>query len=1326
MASTEEIPDQPSNSANSGDDDLVENEQGKRAEISPDINGANGEKIYDKEITVKEDKNGEEHSFKPIHLKLSIQGVSGATDVTVYSQDLIEGLRQVLMENPQTCFRTCIGFWHHGSRLDEIQDFGSIEGLKDGDTIRVSDDPYSLREALIHVRRLEELLGSGMESVGQEQVSPSYLAHMLPPDLEEIASQSLQGKKQAVVEEKAVEPDYISPDPSRSSTPLSPLLPPPAVPLPACLQSLHYSGWTPPPGPQRLKGDLLYLDISTLEGTSYCITASPQGFYLNSSDKDHFDPSPSPDLGTRSHSLAGLLSQVSPTFKKNIALHRKELQRRHAFEFVPTPFQVHPWLAHPSRHTYNLVRAHDSLQGRLGHEEHTMGQLRDWNAELAGSRDLPHDTIYHRMVRERAVYKVYADFIEAATQGAQAVIDGNIPPLNPTDDERSFLFIWNNVFFSYPYDGRDLYKPVGGDRAAYVTAAKDLQGIAAVEELDIDGLHTLATALVDYRGHRVVAQSIVPGILQREQENILEYGTLDGKKLSRSEKFANLLKAVGQELNMKVTNVLDHEDKVVEMPSSVECKGIVGTDGRNYLIDLHRITPPDLNFEQFSEQESVGEKGEELGHKMALHRRETVESFIQYKYGQFIQKFSRLNLEDQEKEKAEKGEKGENEGTELESKTISKASLEQILEKDVSEIEKNPVLLLSTKDDPFGEEIGGKEGASKNALESTLESGKTEDIISLVNPSSLEGDVECMDQLDVGMILPEANGPVKLRLSEKKLELKLDENREDSEPNGAEESKEQKKDSTTVSKLDQLRVMELLKMSLEGLGSVSETDFDIRFNMDLTSHLSRSAEEKEELEQDRKLCQELSEFITQFSIPRFFIDCLQLQAMPVDSLSLTRILHSRGINMRYLGSICQLVSKREDLSHVTTICVSEMITRVTKRQLRRELGEAQLSEVPGVVTNALNSLFGYVDHPASDDATGSKKKKGKKRNQRSKQEHGAFTTPSLWTGVQTEVESYFGYKLDYPNFHSASETVPFSKLSVLRTLCIKLGLQLLARDYQLDGKGLPFTDNDVINIHPVVKHIPPTLRLPQEIHKLASSRFGLGLVKDCIELCLEALNHYQNIAGPNNVETVGCYKDLANLYLVTKDVLNSLSFQQKGTFILERNLGMDDPRTLTGLIGLATSCCNVGMPHLALKVLFRARYLLLVIFGEKHPQMATIDLNIGYTFHSVGENKRAVKYLENVIRLQDVFYGPQHVQTGMTRHLLSKAYSMSGEYRQAIQQEKLAYNTFKEKYGDESEKTKVISAALSELTQKAVVFEKMQQGTRKESGELGGDAGNKS
>jgi hypothetical protein len=73
------------------------------------------------------------------------------------------------------------------------------------------------------------------------------------------------------------------------------------------------------------------------------------------------------------------------------------------------------------------------------------------------------------------------------------------------------MYIWNNMFFSLGFDVKEHYKDFGGDAAAHTAPTNDLQGVRALNTLDLDGLHTLGTVVVDYRGMRVTAQSIVPG-----------------------------------------------------------------------------------------------------------------------------------------------------------------------------------------------------------------------------------------------------------------------------------------------------------------------------------------------------------------------------------------------------------------------------------------------------------------------------------------------------------------------------------------------------------------------------------------------------------------------------------------------------------------------------------------------------------------------------------------------------------------------------------------------------------------------------------------------
>ena len=169
---------------------------------------------------------------------------------------------------------------------------------------------------------------------------------------------------------------------------------------------------------------------------------------------------------------------------------------------------------------------------------------------------------------------------------------------------RVHMYIWNNMFFSLGFDVKEHYKDFGGDAAAHAAPTNDLQGVRAINTIDLDGLHTLGTVVVDYRGMRVTAQTIVPGILEKEQEQSVVYGSTDfGKTCASNDKYKELLEKVATLLKIKPHSIQTEKGDVVELLTAVECKGIIGNDGRHYLLDLLRMMPPDVNYLPGSEEE---------------------------------------------------------------------------------------------------------------------------------------------------------------------------------------------------------------------------------------------------------------------------------------------------------------------------------------------------------------------------------------------------------------------------------------------------------------------------------------------------------------------------------------------------------------------------------------------------------------------------------------------------------------------------------------------------------------------------------------------------
>lgn len=141
-----------------------------------------------------------------------------------------------------------------------------------------------------------------------------------------------------------------------------------------------------------------------------------------------------------------------------------------------------------------------------------------------------------------------------------------------------------------------------------------------------------------HRGYRVTAQSIIPGILEREQEQSVIYGSIDfGKTVVSHPKYLELLEKTSRPLKVQHHSVLNEKDTAVELCSSVECKGIIGNDGRHYILDLLRTFPPDLNFLPV-EGEELNPESQKQGfprqhrHRLACLRQELIEAFVEHRY----------------------------------------------------------------------------------------------------------------------------------------------------------------------------------------------------------------------------------------------------------------------------------------------------------------------------------------------------------------------------------------------------------------------------------------------------------------------------------------------------------------------------------------------------------------------------------------------------------------------------------------------------------------------------------------------------------------------
>ena len=90
------------------------------------------------------------------------------------------------------------------------------------------------------------------------------------------------------------------------------------------------------------------------------------------------------------------------------------------------------------------------------------------------------------------------------------------------------------------------------------------------------------------------------------------------------------------------------------------------------------------------------------------------------------------------------------------------------------------------------------------------------------------------------------------------------------------------------------------------------------------------------------------------------------------------------------------------------------------------------------------------------------------------------------------------------------------------------------------------------------------------------------------------------ISQPNHLifppiaRSISTHRQVAKINYMVGEVGVALSFQHKAVLVYERVLGVDHPETLTSYINLAIYCHNTDQTSVALRLMYRARYLLIV------------------------------------------------------------------------------------------------------------------------------------
>ncbi|KAJ9091576.1 hypothetical protein QFC19_009032 [Naganishia cerealis] len=1131
--------------------------------------------------------------------------------------------------------------------------------------------------------------------------------------------------------------------PSTSLSTLPTSLPVPAHP--ACVRSLLFSPFNPPAPHYRQRGHLVYLTLVTLEGDAFMLVCTTRGWHVarTTAPSVAFDPTPRDGPHAHAHSLVDLLHALSPQFTATL----RALQSSSSSPAAREPIATVPVPQHPSSYPWLIKRptdtsaAPDLLRTQLAFgytgavTPDALEAARDWNEELSSARELPRSTHAERMTRERMLAKTHAEFTAACVRGAMAIARGDVQPINPYEETRAHMFLAGNIFFTKGVNSVDAYTHLGGDEAARVSHGKDAVGVKALNKLDVEGVYLLGHTIVDWQGERWVCQSVLPGIFTRRRDDPTVESSADEEEKKDSSEVPEkisaeastttenaaaaaapepehnliiygadseagashlhwdaathaLLAQVGNAFHLAEHTMTDARGEAHPYWTSVDVKGLRGSDGRRYLLDLPRLSPVDVEWlekdlegplmggsEDDSEKKTVSSAP--YPHRVVLLRSELLDAYWDHELKLWARKIQAENA--------------------------------------------------AKKTEKEGEDSKKHEQSAEEKL-----------VADAVDPAvDIDADEEKKRQAEVAA--SEERRPDQLRFD---LRFNADAFVEQQPPAS----------STTGEESASSAIAAMPSMQTD------ESEPAIKAVRNASVHLRNVA------------------------IPAVVIDIIAANTFGImDGASLAKHLHSRGINMRYLGYFVGTVDKfiaqadgqsNGQLKAIRAIAVQEMVFRGAKHILRSLLHGLSAEHSIYALTHFLNCLLGaeknanptaifesydFLDMPAPT--------------------YTKLTPASLRQQIIEQVQARFRWNLD-----ESFLTTGLKKQQLLRELAMRTAFQLEQREYSFSGvvenvsvsdaqeigsgkakkskKGKgetavdhsrlnTFEPSDIVTLLPIIKSCAPSASIAEEVfetgrHSINRSDIPLGL-----ELMLEGINMYEQIHQVIHPEVAAAYNQyavamhqLVRLRIqqmqaegnenedLNLDINTAIKLQRQAIIVAERTLGIHHAETISYYYNLAMLENLQGNADIALRLLKHVLALWDIVYGPDHPELPSILIHVALILQTQNRHATAVRVLEIVHQLSIKLFGAQHIMTGTAMSQLTQAHFLNSDLEKALECAKVSAEIYKQRFGEDdaqsqeaAKNVELLTGALEQNSRAAAVteeqlkkFKALQEQARQQGG----------
>ena len=461
--------------------------------------------------------------------------------------------------------------------------------------------------------------------------------------------------------------------------------------------------------------------------------------------------------------------------------------------------------------------------------------------------------------------------------------------------------------------------------------------------------------------------------------------------------------------------------------------------------------------------------------------------------------------------------------------------------------------------------------------------------------------------------------------------------------------------------------------------------------------------------------------------------------------------------MRYLGRLITLGRNEDDprLQALEVLATQEMIARAFKHITNQYLKRLPNVFATSCLAHLLNCLLGSG---LNENPTISLDEDLKDLYPDADYSFATVTPRTLKKDLESQVRLRYRYELE------GGWMSKLKHLQLLRDVALKLGLQLVAKDYPfsksaqaqngssshllpsqplnslpnggsnghavngVNGKKrkkgrdhsppvptqspespnhvVTFLPDDISNILPVIKDACPKSVLAEEA--LEAGRISIMQNQREIgqELLLQSMSLHEQVYGMVHPEVARVYHQLAMLYHQMNEKAAAVELEHKAVILSERTLGVDSNETILCYLNLGLFEHGNGNTSTALSSVRHALELWKVTYGPKHPDLITTMNNAAVMLQHLKLFHESRLWFESSIAVCEEVSGKASVSTATLSFQLAQALALEGDPKGAVSRMRDAYNVFLSKLGPDDRNTQESEKWLEQLTQTAVSLAK--------------------